>query len=61
MSGPRLGTLARRRVDGAAVRAVLDRIAFGPVSRNRILAGTVIAVCLAVLWWIFRTGYRLKP
>ena len=20
-----------------------------------------IAVCLAVLWWIFRTGYRLKP
>lgn len=20
-----------------------------------------IAVCLAILWWIFRTGYRLKP
>jgi len=20
-----------------------------------------VAVCLAVLWWIFRTGYRLKP
>jgi len=48
VSGARLGTLARRRVDGADVRAVLDRIAFGPVSRSRILAGTVIAVCLAV-------------
>lgn len=21
----------------------------------------VIALCLALLWWIFRTGYRLKP
>jgi ABC-2 type transport system permease protein len=20
-----------------------------------------IAICLAILWWIFRTGYRLKP
>jgi ABC-2 type transport system permease protein len=20
-----------------------------------------IAICLMVLWWIFRTGYRLKP
>jgi ABC-2 type transport system permease protein len=23
--------------------------------------GLVIAICLAALWWIFRTGYRLKP
>jgi ABC-2 type transport system permease protein len=20
-----------------------------------------MALCLVVLWWIFRTGYRLKP
>jgi len=44
----RLAALARRRIDGPAVRAVLDRIAFGPLSRNKILAGTVIAVCLVV-------------
>jgi hypothetical protein len=48
VSGARLGTIARRRIDGPAVRAVLDRIAFGPLSRSRILAGTVVAVCLAV-------------
>jgi ABC-2 type transport system permease protein len=23
--------------------------------------GVFMAACLAVLWWIFRTGYRLKP
>jgi ABC-2 type transport system permease protein len=23
--------------------------------------GLVIAICLLALWWIFRTGYRLKP
>ncbi len=23
--------------------------------------GLFMAICLAVLWWIFRTGYRLKP
>jgi ABC-2 type transport system permease protein len=22
---------------------------------------TFLAICLAVVWWIFRTGYRLKP
>ena len=37
-----------RRIDGAAVRAALDRAAFGPLSHNRILIGTVVALCLAV-------------
>ena len=22
---------------------------------------TFMALCLAAIWWIFRTGYRLKP
>jgi hypothetical protein len=48
VSGAGFGTLARRRIDGPAVRAVLDRIAFGPISRSKILAGTVAALCLAV-------------
>jgi ABC-2 type transport system permease protein len=25
------------------------------------MAGAFCVVCLAVIWWIFRTGYRLKP
>jgi ABC-2 type transport system permease protein len=35
----------------------------GDVSVAVSLGATVlfIAVCLSVLWWIFRTGYRLKP
>jgi ABC-2 type transport system permease protein len=35
----------------------------GDVSVAASLAFTAlfIAVCLALLWWIFRTGYRLKP
>jgi len=20
-----------------------------------------LVICLAIIWWIFRTGYRLKP
>jgi len=23
--------------------------------------GLFMAACLALIWWIFRTGYRLKP
>jgi len=35
----------------------------GDVSVGVSLAFTAlfIALCLTVLWWIFRTGYRLKP
>jgi hypothetical protein len=44
----KIGTLARTRIDGPAVRAVLDRIATGPLLRKKIVIGTVAAVGLAV-------------
>ena len=48
MSFGKLGTLARTRIDGPAVRAALDRIATGPFLRKKIVIGTVAAVGLAV-------------
>ena len=30
------------------------------MSSARIAIALFLAACLAVVWWIFRTGYRLK-
>jgi Glycosyltransferase family 87 len=49
----KIGALARTRIDGPAVRAVLDRIAYGPLLRKKIVIGAVAAVGLAV--FIFQT------
>jgi ABC-2 type transport system permease protein len=31
------------------------------VTASLAFVGAFMVLCLALLWWIFRTGYRLKP
>ncbi|MCB1380611.1 MAG: ABC transporter permease, partial [Alphaproteobacteria bacterium] len=31
-----------------------------PVSVSIAMIGVFLSVCLAIVWWMFRTGYRLK-
>lgn len=31
------------------------------VGHSLLFTGLFMAACLAVIWWIFRTGYRMKP
>jgi ABC-2 type transport system permease protein len=30
------------------------------VGTSLFMIGVFLAICLAVVWWIFRTGYRLR-
>ena len=48
MSFGKIGALARTRIDGPAVRAAIDRIAYGPFLRKKTVIGTVAAVGFAV-------------
>ena len=29
-------------------------------ARLRTMTGLFLAICLVIVWWIFKTGYRLK-
>ena len=40
-------------------RALTLREGKAPV-RDRLLTMLFLAACLTLVWWIFRTGYRLK-